>query len=111
MNLSDASEEDEDEEDDDEELDFVGREAVEEGGESTFIGGDGVRGLTSTTLRLFADTDDDTVEVETLLDASAGTAEAADKERPCSRGDEERGDADREQGTTSTTFNAEEEEK
>ena len=63
----------------------MGREAVEEGGEPTF-GGDGVRGLTSTTLRLFADNDEYTVEDETLLDASAGTAEAADKEeeRPCS---------------------------
>ena len=75
MNLSDASEGDEDEEDDDDELDALGREALEEGVESPFFGGDGVRGLTSTTLRLSADNDDDIAEVEELLDASAGVVE------------------------------------
>ena len=108
MNLSDAREGDEEEEDDDEELDVVGTEA---GGESPFFGGDGVRSLTSTTLRLSADSDDDIAEVEAFLDASAGAAEAEELlARPSSRGDEERGDADREQGATSTTFNSEEEE-
>ena len=106
MNLSDAGDEDEEEEDDDEELDALGREAVEEGEESSFFGGDGVRGLTSTTLRLSAD--NDAAEVEELLDSSTDTAGAADEEdlaeRPSSRGDEARGDTDRERGTTSTTF-------
>ena len=73
--MSDASEEDED---DDEELDVLGRESVEEGVESPFFAGDGVRGLTSTTLRLSAD--NDAAEVETLLDSSAGRAGAADEE-------------------------------
>ena len=89
------------------------RESVEEGKESTFPGGDGVRGLTSTTLRLSADNDDDIAEVEALLDASEDTARSADEEelaeRPSPRG-VERGDADRERGTTSTTFNSVEEE-
>ena len=112
MNLHDASEEDEEEEDEDEELDALGREAVEEGVESPFFGGDGVRGLTSTTLRLSADNEDDIAEVETLLDTSAGRANVEELlARLSSRGDEERGDADRERGTTSTTFNAEEEEE
>ena len=115
MNVSDASEEDEDEEDDDEELDAVGREAVEERVESPFFGGDGVRGLTSTTLRLNADNDDDITKVEALLDRSEDTTVgAADMEellaRPSSRDVVEGGDADRERGTTSTTFNSVEEE-
>ena len=96
MNLSVAREGDEDEE----ELDALGREAVEEGGESPF-GGDGVRGLTSTTLRLSADNDDDTAEAKMSLDSSADTAGDAEVEelltmRPSSRGGEERGDSDRE---------------
>ena len=114
MNLSDASEEDE--EDDDEELegDVVGREAAE-GVESPFFGGDGVRGLTSTTLRLSADNEDDISGVEKLLDSSTDTDGAAEAEellatRSSSKGDEERGDADRERGTTSTTLNSVEEE-
>ena len=89
MKLSDASEGDEEEEDDDEELDAVGREATDEGGESPFFGGDGIRGLTSTTLRLRADNDDDIAEVETLLDSSADTAADEEEEmaeRPSSRG-------------------------
>ena len=53
-----------------------------------------------------------------MLDSLANTdrsAEAAEAEelaagRPSSRGDDERGDADRERGKTSTTFNLEEEE-
>ena len=105
MNLSDASEEDED---DDEELDEMGREATEEGEESAFFGGDGVRGRTSTTLRLSAD--NDAAEVETMLDSSAGRAADEGEERPSSRDAVERGDADLEQGTTSTTFNSVEEE-
>ena len=111
--MSDARAEDEDEEDDDEELDAVGREAVEDGVESTF-GGDGVRGLTSATLRLNADNEDDIAEVD-ASDSSADTDRASEAEelvvRPCSRGVVERGDVDRERGTTSTTFNAEEEEE
>ena len=111
MNSSDAREE---EEDDDEKFDAMGREAVEEVVESPFFGGDGVRGLTSTTLRLSADNDDTTAEVEIMLASSKDTAGAAEVEellaRPSSRGVVERGDADCERGTTSTTFNSEEEE-
>ena len=115
MNSSDAREGDKEEEEDDEkELDAVGRETVEEGGEASFFGGDGVRGLTSTTLRLSADNDDDIAEVEALLDSSEDTAGAAEVEellaRPSPRGVLEGGDADREQGTTSTTLNLVEEE-
>ena len=92
----------------------MGREAVEEGvesrySESPFFGGDGVRGLTSTALRLSAKNEDDITEVEIVLDASAGAAEVEEMllVRPSSRGDEERGDEDRERGITSTTFNVE----
>ena len=92
-----------------------GREAVDEGvesrcSESPFFGGDGVRGLTSTTLRLSEDKEDDIAEAETVLDASAGAAEVEELllMRPSSRGEEERGDEDRERGTTSTTFNVDE---
>ena len=110
--MSDASEE---EEDDDEELDALGMEAAEEGVESPFFGGDGVRGLTSTTLRLSADNDEDIAEVEMLLDSSTDTAGAAEAEellatRPSSSGVLEGGDTDRERGTTSTTFNSVEDE-
>jgi len=112
LNSSDASEEDEDEDDDDEELDAVGREVTEEGEESPFFGGDGVRVLTSTTLRLSAD--NDAAEVEMLLNSSTDTVLAAEAEEllegPSSRDVVEGGDADRERGTTSTTFNSIEEE-
>ena len=107
MNLSDASDGDEEEEEDDEELDAVGREAAEEGVESPFFGGDGVRGLTSTTLRLSVDNDDDITEVDAFLDASAGAAEVEELvERPSPRGVLKGGDADLERGATSTTFNS-----
>ena len=106
------SEENEDEEDENDELDALGRETAEDGEESSFFGGDGVRGLTSTTLRLSADNDDDTTEVNASLDSSAGASKVEELlARSSSRGVEERGDAERERGTTSATFNTEEEEE
>ena len=90
MSLEDAEEELEEEEDV-LEVETVGKDA------EPVFGGDGVRGLTSTTFRLKPEKDDDADVVEEEEEADA--ADAADG-----------GDEDLDRGTTSTTLNDDERE-
>ena len=80
--------------------------------EESTIGGDGVRALTSTTFRVSDDSDDATEDADTSIEASSYTARDVGTAPGSARyaALPERGDADRDRGTTSTTFIADEEE-
>ena len=106
------------EEEEDEELDV--ERVIREVESSGTFGGEGVRALTSTTLKLNTDSDDVIAEevrafAETSVDAAGGSeTDTVLVTPPAGSGGFallERGDEDRERGAASTTFNAVDEEE
>ena len=87
--------------------------------EEAVFGGDGVRALTSTTFRLSEDNDEEIAEAETtVVDTSSDRSEADDEEEENAVpllltrvSFAEGGDEDLDRGSTSTTFNAQEDEE